>query len=600
MIIAGVFKQVNEETFKKLSTLIKKHSQKEITYFETSLVSIVVGKTSFTVDQGEVLKTIDSLLVGKVFRKDNYKEITEQEVEQQSKETNKSFVKNYWGNYIFINTNKENKTITILRDPIGQLPLFYTKLDSGEVLFSSEIEILYSMITIKPDFNWSYLSAYMLHSSITTNQTAFNGIYELPHGCQLFINELDEYMTTSVIWNPLDYCSGYKNSKQIQKDIINTTKNVIKSWTKNTEGVFLDFSGGTDSTGLLFLLKSVLKKKQLLKPVNVFHPNVSFSDERKHALAIADEVGLDLINFDKSKSLPFDPVIEQPRVKPNWPTSTLTHLKIREEMDALSKDYTNIVHMSGHGGDHIFMCPTPVESLCDYLLEKGGKGFYPKLKEISIMFRKPLFPILKKMFYCFFSYYFCSHYKRPSYLSIQYNKIPWFTNELFNREQQVTYHPFFYEKKTAKILPGKLKHIESIYKGLSSVKKDVRDNKTNPVFFPFFSQPLIELALSIPTYASFKNGYNRYHFRKAISRTFKTNAVWRRDKGETSGIMQIGLKKNEQHILELCLKGKALQTGSFNKELLHKSIKKTIYGQTDHQWPITNLISLEIFLKYWR
>lgn len=597
MILAGIFNKSKNDTFAKLVALTKKYIKKESTFFENDLVSVVMGKTSDTVCQGALLKSTDSVLIGKVFRKDNYKSITKKELAQQSKEPNKSFVNKYWGNYLLINTDIKNKTVRILRDPVGQLPLFYTKLESGDVLFSSNIEILYRMTHTKQGFNWRYLSAYLVHGAFATDQTAFNDIYELPHGCELFIGGVNNFISQFAVWNPLDYCKPYKK-EQFQKNIIETMTNVIKSWTKNTEGALLEFSGGTDSTGLLFLLNKVLDKHQVLKPINGFHPKIASSDERKYALAATNEIGIELIEYDTSNCLPLDPIFKKKDIKPNWPTNNLISLKAQNIFNLFSKNYKNITHMSGHGGDHVFMCPTPRESLCDYLIEKGIKGFGKKLKDISIMFRQPLFPIIKDIVKGFFCHYFYPAHTRLLLLS-KNNKAPWFSRDIFKLKKHVSIHPIFYCEKFIKVPPGKLKHIYNIYKGLATIKAKARDKNTNPVFYPFFTQPMLELVLSMPTYASFHDGYNRYPFRKAISDAFKTNTVWRKDKGETSGVMQKAIKKNEDYVLDLCLKGKAAQMDIIDKTLAHKDIQRLMYGKAEHQWPITNLLNLEIFLNYW-
>ena len=46
----------------------------------------------------------------------------------------------------------------------------------------------------------------------------------------------------------------------IEEQIIFTLENVVKSWIKNSKGVFLDFSGGTDSTSLLLIANKILEE----------------------------------------------------------------------------------------------------------------------------------------------------------------------------------------------------------------------------------------------------------------------------------------------------------------------------------------------------
>jgi len=598
VFIAGVFKQADKRTFKKLVAVTKNRLKKNISYYETELVSIIAGNTSSTLYQGEIISTERSLLAGRVFSKEEYKVINQELLEKYSHLTSKDFIKNFWGSYIFINTDVINRKLTILKDPIGQFPIFYTKGESQEIIFASEIEVLWEMMDVKPAFNWNYFADYLVHSSITSNQTAFEGIFELPHGCEVCFNIDSDTDNLSVVWNPLDYCDDRKSAEQTQKDIIETAKNVIRCWTQKTDGVILDFSGGTDSTGLLFLLENTLSTHQILKPVNVFHSEVASSDERKHALAIANELGIVLSYFDRSDYLPLDPIKGASRFKPNWPNSGLAHLKIQQEASLISEEYKNIVYMSGHGGDHIFIAPTHLESLCDYLIKNGIKGFFSKAKEISTMFREPLFPIFKKIIKSYYGY-LRGFDENSFYVVSKHKRKAFFENEVFVLRQNIKHHPFFHQSKRLRILPGKRKHIENIYRGLSTIKKDVRDNQTNPVFYPFFSQPLIELALSIPTYRSFQEGYNRYPFREAISKTFKTSSVWRKDKGDTSGIIQRGIKKNEEYVRNKCFNGKSIRRGLINKKLLNESIRELVCGKSNHQWPLLNLISLEIFLEHW-
>jgi len=597
MIIAGVFNRNNENTINKLDSIVNSKICEGKVYFKNKFIDVIAGKTSSFINQGDIISLDHSLLIGKVFKSDNYNPVKKEDFEKQSEISNQNFIKKYWGNYIYITAS--DKEVTILRDPVGQIPLFYTKLYSGECLFSSDVETLVYMMKTRPGFNWKYISSYALHVFITTEQTAFNGIYELPHGCQLSYNPEKGLTDTSIIWNPLDYLYGYKGAQKAMDDIVNISSSVIESWTRSADIISLDFSGGTDSTSILLLLNKILKKNDKIKLINRFHPDVSSSDERKYARNISSALGLQLIEFDHSESLPYDLVYKAPRFKPNWPTSLLSYQKVNNDISALMEESKNVTYISGHGGDHIFMCPPPITSICDYLIEKGTKGINIKVKELYAIFREPIFLMARNLVDGLISYYLYSKYNQSIYVINKIKSAPWFNNDIYLLEKEMSYHPFFYKENTTKSLPGKFWLIESIYSGLSTIKTDIRDDGTNPIFFPLFSQPLIELALSIPTYDSYGYGYDRYLYRKAISDKFKNNAVWRQDKGETSGIDQRGLKRNEKHILELCLDGKLVKEGLVNKEKLHIGILEIMNGQTDYLWAVTDIICAEIFMNYW-
>lgn len=591
MIVSGIYgiKKGNNILLDNLINLNRKQIRQNEKYFEHDNLYIICGNTSSEKEQGQILRTENSILMGKVFDKKDYNKIDIKSL--KTNKNNEDFVNNYWGSYLLFKSGS-NKTITILRDPIGQLPFFYTQLPTKEIIFSSEIGIIYDLLTTKPSYNWAYFSSYLMHSSITTSYTPFENIYELCHGCELIIN--DNFITERVIWNPLNYIDNY-DEKNINSNIIDTTTNVIKNWISNTDNIFLDFSGGLDSSSLFFLLKDIIKTEQKLYPVNLFHPEVKSSDERWHAWKVSREIGIDLIEFNNSDNLPLTPLENRLNFRPNWPTSSLTYLKIEQGLFNLSESCPNNIFIRGHGGDHIFMCPPSVISLCDFLMERGRNGFNAKLKDIASIYRKPLWPIVTEMLGGFYDYLMNS-YKQKT-LADKFSKPFWFNKEIYKLEKTMKYHPFFFTRRT-RCLPGKFNFISTIYNGLSTVKGEIRNPK-NPIFYPLFSQPLLELALSIPTYETYNSGYDRYLFRKAISDKFGTKNVWRKDKGETSGIMQKGLRNNKQYVLSLCLEGKIAKTGLINKAILHDNIINMMNGQKTYQWQIINLICSEIFFTCW-
>ena len=78
--------------------------------------------------------------------------------------------------------------------------------------------------------------------------------------------------------------------------------------------------------------------------------------------------------------------------------------------------------------------------------------------------------------------------------------------------------------------------------------------------------------------------------------------LWRKDKGETTGITQLGIKHNKDCIMELCLEGKCIKYNLIEKKdisIIHKAINDMMEGKPDYLWPINNLVALEIFFSLW-
>jgi asparagine synthase (glutamine-hydrolysing) len=102
-------------------------------------------------------------------------------------------------------------------------------------------------------------------------------------------------------------------------------------------------------------------------------------------------------------------------------------------------------------------------------------------------------------------------------------------------------------------------------------------------------QPIVNSS-GTTTYDSYSKGFDRFPLRSSISNYFNTDSVWRTDKGDISGVMQLGFRKNIKRIVELCLEGHFARNGLIEKDLLWESLKKTVKGH-DNQglWSLDHL-----------
>ena len=96
MILAGVFNQVDENTFKELDSITSEKICKDKIYFKNNFVNIIVGKTSHTVDQGSILSLKEALLIGKVFNKNSYETITKEDLKNDIYENKNDFAFMHW------------------------------------------------------------------------------------------------------------------------------------------------------------------------------------------------------------------------------------------------------------------------------------------------------------------------------------------------------------------------------------------------------------------------------------------------------------------------------------------------------------------------
>lgn len=553
---------------------------------------IAYGKISTTHDRDQIWENNSSLMIGRVFDKDHTCALQTEIFHKMSSLNKEDTLKKVWGKYVYLHSNAQASQVEIVVDSTGQLPFFYCPLPDGNLLFSSDLEVLFKALGKRPDFNWEYLCSYMIYGNSSAILTPFQNVFELPPACSLSVTKSER--KTLPFWNPLE---SYKNPEVKNKEAVNVLQNTLKPWVQDYKNICVSLSGGLDSSSLVYCLKNIVTKDQNLFALNYFHSQVKSSNELLHAQKVCQETGIELIEVDASNCLPFDLSHKKHPLKPNKPFPGLVSLKwldVIQDHIPITDPFTFI---SGHGSDHIFMRPPSKKSTADYLLEKGLKGYKSQLESVAHFYRDPLYTIFKENADSLWSH-LCALRPNKRDITKPADETPgWVKEGIRQNTTSAFIHPI-YAQLSKKILPGKYDQVDAVYEGLASIHMSM-ESQIDPTFYPFLYEPVMEFALSFPTYELFKEGYDRYPLRKSVSDKFKTETVWRRDKSQTTGLFQLGMKRNLDHVLDLCLDGHFVKQGLIEKEGLQNTINLISNGDIKHMWPIMHLASTELFLRYW-
>lgn len=593
MIYAGLLKFSSlPVTEKNLQGAIESFTQDSSFLVQRDNLVLCYGKLSPLQDMDAVWKNASSFLVGRVFDKESSSELSKERFNELSFLCKEEFFAKAWGKYVYININKSAGQFDVVVDSTGQLPFFYYPFPDGSLLFASDIEILFKVLEQDPEYNWDYLYAYLVYGNNGSIQTPFKNIFELPSACSLQITKNER--KTTPFWNPLSF---YRNKETQEYDAVNVLQNTLRPWINPYQTICVSLSGGLDSSSLVYCLKDIIKRNQTLIALNYFHSQVQSSNELDHARKVCAETGIELIELDVSDTLPFDPHQSKQPLKPNKPFAGMISLKWIEAILGALPNNESFTFISGHGSDHIFMRPPSKKVLADYIIENGLRGSTQGLKNISQFYRDSFFPILKENVNSLSSYVFGRKKERISLRKKSKNIPNWIKQEITLNLGEAFAHPI-YNCLPYKVLPGKYEQIDALYEGIASIQVELM-HQVNPIYYPFLYQPMLEFALSFPTYKLFDRGYDRYPLRKAVHDHFKTDTVWRRDKGQTTGLFQLGVKKNLDRVLSLCLEGHLVKQGYINQEGVHQAIIHMGNGDVRNLWSFMHLTSLEIFLRLW-
>lgn len=592
MIYVGLihFNDVSERA-QEFSSILESYTNTSPTIIKKNSLTLCYGKLSDKHDMDEVWENESSVLMGRIFDKEQKCSFEKKDFRNLSHLNKEKILEKVWGKYVYINANEKASQFEIVVDSTGQLPFFYHPFPDGNVLFSSNIEVIFKVLSQKPEYNWSYLCSYLVYGNSSAVETPFKNIYELPPACCLKIKKNER--ETEPFWDPL---GSYKTSLQ-ERDAVGVLEATLKPWIEPYKNICVSLSGGLDSSSLVYCLKNIIKEDQTLSALNYFHSSLKSSNELNHARKVCQETGINLIEIDAAHTLPFSPSCQRHLLNPNKPFPGLISLRWAEKIFNNIPSSASCTFLSGHGSDHIFMRPPSKRSVSDYILEKGLKGSKERLNNITFFYRDSLFSILKENVMSISSHFFSRRLEKRHSKNTRDKTLSWVKQEVYQKASVDFVHPI-YRHLPLHVLPGKYEQIDALYEGLASLHMEM--NPINPTYYPFLYEPVVEFALSFPTYDLFDKGYDRFPLRKSISDHFKTKTVWRRDKSGTTGVFQLGLKENLKHVLDICLEGQFVKQGLIDREGLRKTIMLISNGDIKHMWPFAFIASAEIFLKCWQ
>ena len=268
--------------------------------------------------------------------------------------------------------SEQDQELLLMRDRIGQKPLFYTIQDSY-LLFASEIKSILEHPEVSRTVNLQAFDEYLTYGYVPCPATMFEGIYKLPPAHRLICR--NSSITTEPYWT-VEYCQ--KNSQKAEAEYVEETTHLLREAVELRMisdvplGAFL--SGGLDSSMIVGLMSQISSL-----PVKTFA--IGFGektyDELEYARIVADHFQTEHYEFQvtpKAQEIIEDLVwhFDEPFADSSAIPTFYVSKCAREHVT---------VALSGDGGDEIFA------GYRRYLGRKLAEGFnrLPKGLRYSIL-----------------------------------------------------------------------------------------------------------------------------------------------------------------------------------------------------------------------
>lgn len=515
--------------------------------------------------------------------------ITEEESAHIINTDGRHLVDNYWGRYVAFINNKHTGDKIVICDPSGSLALFYYETDHATIFFS-DAEDFSALKIVKLSFNIDRIVHAFRAGTLYYADTGFVEIKKVLRGHCLHFRK--KSIERRVYWHPTMFARNilYRDISEAATALRQVVMHSVHAWASAFDSVTMRLSGGLDSSIVASCLSTAPSSPTVIA-VNIYADDVD-ADEREYARSVASASGLKLVEI---------PVPREPRD----PREAL-NFRMSAEIDRMANEV--LIHwmeteaeemigaqarFGGRGGDGVFG-QGYTWGIVDYAQIVGFDWqFLSQSLFHAERFQKNVFSVLK------------------SGVKARFHTPEWSLNKILGEGRSQLLAP---EAAALLNLDERMAHWTQNYEDLPIGKKAHLFDVGLPVFHhiaappnrsirslePLLSQPIIEVALGIPTYLMSWNGVDRAVARTAFRGIVPEKNIRRQGKaGGGRRSADEAFKKVASSYRDLLIDGKLMSMGILDKEQVRTALAFEGAPGPMLQVEIMEAAMIEIWLRRW-
>lgn len=501
----------------------------------------------------------------------------------------RDLVDHYWGRYVAFLLSATTNSAFVLRSPTGELDCLHTSL-SGVELYFSDAERCPPLDLQSTTINWSYVAASVAMWVPQGRQTGVREIDRIVHGeC---IARSNDRTDRRQYWHPARFIDkAYDEDPQLAaKELTRTARTCVHAWSSCYQSIMPMLSGGFDSSAIVGLLRDQVARPNVVC-LNYRNAYDRVTDERRYARLAADFSHCLLLEYEQRAEASLRSMLQLPkRASPYFAVFDIDQARIQSEF---ARAHHAEAYFSGEGGDQLFFQNGANYACADYV---WNHGLRPKLLSVALnaarMEGGALIPTLRQGIRA-------GRDKSASHtMAARYAFSPLLRREVtvtVRRERLFTPH---WLEDAAAIPPGKCLQLIGLSLCGDLYNPCGTDGDPENVY-PFFSQPLQELCLRIPTYMLIHGARDRGLARLAFKNDMPAAIVRRTTKGFVSEYTKEIFKTNVDFIRELVLDGVLVNQGLIDLPALQASLSSPFAKGLDNTVHIMNLAATEAWARSW-
>jgi len=430
------------------------------------------------------------------------------------------------GDFVFVIHDEKKQMVFCGRDHMGARPFYYYLSDKW-FFCATSLSALIDIKDLPIEISAQWMVEYIMHMSMSFEQTPYKGIYKLPPAHTLTVtpasHTLRQYFTLSAepelkLKNSDDYVNAYREQLE----------SAIKCRLNTTYPLGSELSGGIDSSTI-----TAYGAKFFEQPLTRFH-TVAFANselEPQHILAVSQACGLPFNHVFIGRYQNQEGSIERSLKILGYPVEhgTVTQFELFYQ---LAEKFDIRTLLSGFGGDefsttiHGNLVPMELimahryKDLYNILI---GNALFRFLRLVKLGLRKVKSrgfsqPEFNTGLYKAFSQRWPHQIVRPDLIKKQDLKRRFFDRARFDAGY-TDLKRFTLENRWAPFVPTRMENCTLI---TAARKIEYR--------WPLLDVRLIKLFLSIPSEENYFRGMSRYLHRRAIDGVVPNLVAWKKSK----------------------------------------------------------------------
>lgn len=474
--------------------------------------------------------------------------LSEQESRRIVASHGRRLIDSYWGRYVAFVHEAEAGVTRVIVDPSATLPCFSTRLAGVHVYFSSMEDVL-ALGSHAFSINWKYVAAVLCHWRLNVHATGLCEVERVLGGeC---VEHRAGRTSRSFYWNPLDVAQSdvIEDAEEATRAIREATRDCVHAWASSYSSILHLLSGGLDSSIVLACLRDAPSRPNITC-IN-FHSPGADSDEREYARLVAREAGYELIERERDSALTLESLLRVRRSA--VPRDYFVFLDEGRSEAQIAREYGATALFTGYGGDQIFYQSRASHAAGDFLARHGLRA---ALLEVALdaarVDRLSVWSVLGRAFAAaWFGKRWSPFQERVAPRSIIPDRIV----QDINRDSDLV-PPML--RAPSRAPNGKRFHAYGTMFPAEFYHPLASEDHPEQVS-PLFSQPLLEVAMRIPTWLLTRGGWDRAMARRAFQHEMPRRIVLRRTKGGREGHSKALLLRNIDFVRGLLLDGNLVQ-----------------------------------------